>query len=81
MENKKDVKYTEKDLVSFGEYVLSKKRNKLLKALRKKANDFKPLSHKIAKRLVSHADLENWKELNKVDSPDVIHWMVAMVKR
>jgi len=51
--------FTEKDLVSFGEYLLSKERAFLLKSV---DSDIK---YKERKRSVYHADLENWKEFVK----------------
>lgn len=54
--------YEESDLVSFGEYLLSEERKKLIVD---NHNDEAPVS--INQRLthVYHADLENWKEKQK----------------
>lgn len=42
--------YTEKDLVSFGNYLLSAERDRLTEFFKEE---------------VTHADLENWKKVNK----------------
>lgn len=49
------MEYNEKDLISFGKYLLSKERKKLLKSV--------PSSLSIKEKLkeVYHADIENWK--------------------
>jgi hypothetical protein len=53
------VYYEESDLVSFGEYLLSQERTKLIK----ENESGIPLEKRLED--VSHADLENWKEKQK----------------
>lgn len=48
------MKYTKKDLVLFGEYLLSKKRKQKLK-------EVEGLDYKTKKRFVFDADIENFK--------------------
>jgi len=50
--------FTRDDLVTFGEYLLSDKRTKLIS----KGN----------KQFVHHADIENWLDYRKRDSVDII---------
>lgn len=50
--------YEEKDMVSFGEYLLSKKRTDLILSRESDLSDEERL------KSVYHADLENWKHLN-----------------
>lgn len=52
--------YTKKQLVSFGNYLLSKERKKSFMAL-----SMDNLEERIS--AVHHADIENWKEINKKD--------------
>lgn len=59
MEN---IVYTEKELVSFGEYLLSKEREKRIEGNSNGKRTFQPID---TKRRVYHSDLENWK--NKKD--------------
>ncbi|MGV2452451.1 UNVERIFIED_CONTAM: hypothetical protein POZ17_19770 [Ralstonia mannitolilytica] len=54
--------YTEKDLVRFGEYLLSKEREKRIEGDLHGKRTYQPVD---TKRRVYHADLENWK--NKRD--------------
>lgn len=55
-----EAKYTEADMVSFGKYLLSKTREKLLR------NNHKATMPYIErKRIVNHADIENWKEFKR----------------
>lgn len=50
--------YEEKDMVTFGEYLLSKKRTDLILSRESEISDEERL------RSVYHSDLENWKHLN-----------------
>jgi len=54
--------YTEKDLVRFGEYLLSKEREKRIEGDLQGKRTYQSVD---TKRRVYHADLENWK--NKKD--------------
>lgn len=56
------VYYEEKDLVTFGEYLLSKKRNDLI-ASNWKDGDSVSLAERQSQ--IYHADLENWKHEQK----------------
>lgn len=51
-------KFTEKDLVSFGEYLLSEKREQSLKQSSAENKDMPPYDER--KRYVHDADLQNW---------------------
>ena len=50
----------EKDLISFGKYLLSKERDERIKTTAKKIKQ--PI--KDARKEIYHADIENWKALN-----------------
>jgi hypothetical protein len=52
------INYDEKDLVSFGEYLLSKKRNDSIAANWSESDNI-PLAERQSQ--IYHADLENWK--------------------
>lgn len=51
--------YEEKDMQSFGEYLLSKKRADLILSRKSPLSDAERLTY------VYHADFENWKHLNQ----------------
>ena len=51
--------YTETDLVSFGEYLLSRYRTQLMELIANEVDNAAPSQYTID--LVHHADLENWK--------------------
>lgn len=59
--------YEEKDMVTFGEYLLSKQRTDLISSNRE--GDSIPLEDRL--RQIYHADFENWKHLEqkKPDAP------------
>lgn len=54
--------YTEKELVAFGEYLLSKERAKSLKRTESS------ISYKERKRFVYDADITNFKHLNNINN-------------
>lgn len=56
--------YEESDLVSFGEYLTSSKRTERITASYREGDNI-PLTERLAQ--VYHADLENWKEEQKVN--------------
>jgi len=60
IENKEANKFSEKDLVSFGEYLLSQKREDSLKS--SELSNQPSLEER--KRFVFDSDLANWKDLN-----------------
>jgi len=55
--------YEEKDLVSFGLYLLSKRRKKYLK--QSTFEWLHPVPYKLRRMDVYDADIENWKEENR----------------
>ena len=58
--------FNKKDLVSFGNYLLSKERRELFKSRPKPINSEGPgltLDERLS--VVHHADVENWMELEK----------------
>ena len=66
--------FEEKDLVSFGEYLLSHKRTQLI-LNNEDVGSFEGLQERLG--VVYHADLENWKESQKskeivTDSSEVV---------
>lgn len=63
-------KYTEKDLVKFGEYLLSEEReNRIRQTVKEHPNS---LPYKESKRNVYDADVANWKESQSCKCPIIL---------
>lgn len=57
---KKRTYFTQKDLVSFGEYLLSERREQRFKELNETNPNLEP--YETRHRYISNADLANWKD-------------------
>lgn len=62
--------FNSKDMVRFGEYLLSEKRTNSIKSHHKKEDNI-PLEERL--REVYHADFENWKDSIKESPSNLLH--------